>query len=47
MIGIIDKYIPVFFPNISNINMLIAQIPCNLVRKGFLYISESPKKNGK
>ncbi len=44
MIGIIDKYIPVFFPNISNINMLIAQIPCNLKRKGFLYISENPKQ---
>ncbi len=47
MIGIIDKYIPVFFPNISNINMLIAQIPCNLVRKGFLYISEAPEKKWK
>ena len=44
MIAIIDKYIPVFFKNLSNINMLIAQIPCNLIRKGFLYVSENPEE---
>ena len=42
MIGIIDRYIPFFFRNLSNINMLIAQIPCKLVRKGFLYVVQDP-----
>ncbi len=43
MIGIIDKRVPLFFSNLSNINLLAAQVPCQLKKKGFLYVSEKPK----
>ena len=44
MIGIIDKFIPLFFPNLSNVNALLVQMPCKLKRKGFLYINEKPEE---
>ncbi len=42
MIAIIDKFVPLFFPNLSDINILICQLPCKLKRKDFLYKNENP-----
>ena len=44
MIGIVDKFIPVFFRNLTNINALIVQMPCKLKRKGFLYVHDQPEQ---
>jgi len=44
MIAIIDKYVPLFFPNLSDLNILISQLPCELKRKNFLYKNENPKE---
>jgi hypothetical protein len=44
MIAIIDKYVPLFFPNLSDLNILISQLPCKLKRKNFLYKNENPKE---
>jgi len=41
MIGIIEKYNKLFFPNLSEIKVILAQIPCNLVKEGFFYKSKN------
>ncbi len=44
MIGIIEKYIKLFFSNLSEIKLLISQIPCELKKEGFLYVCKNPEK---
>ncbi len=44
MIGIIEKYNQLFFSNLSEIKLVISQIPCNLKKEGFFYVSKDPEK---
>ncbi len=44
MIAIIDKFNQLFFPNLSEIKLVIAQIPNRLKKEGFFYKSKNPEK---
>ncbi len=44
MIAIIDKFTKLFFPNLSEIKLIIAQIPNKLKKEGFFYKSKNPEE---
>ena len=44
MIAIVDKFCKLFFPNLSEIKLIIAQIPNKLKKEGFFYKTKNPKE---